>query len=97
MVLLDTVDAYLSELERMFTLCKERGAGTVYCTLKQIEAQNKEDQIKGRDERKGPGGRREGWLARAKISNKKTRKISVLVRICEVSTVLYPVPLFLLL
>lgn len=86
MVLLDSADAFFVELEQMFALCKQRGAGTVYTTLKKVEAGNKQQRKKGNTEtgggRKaaGPGGRREGWLARAKISNQKARKISVLVR-----------------
>lgn len=85
MVLVDSSDAFISELERMFALCRERGAGTVYITLKKVEAGNK--QATNSDgtarPRGGSGGRREGWLARAKISNKKTRKVSVLVSKCE--------------
>ncbi|CAM9353954.1 unnamed protein product [Ectocarpus sp. 12 AP-2014] len=84
MVLLDSADSFFVELEQMFALCKQRGAGTVYTTLKKVEAGNKQQLKKGNTEigaaRKaaGPGGRREGWLARAKISNQKARKISVL-------------------
>lgn len=69
MVLLDSTDAFLRELQGMFELCKQRAAGTVYITLKSAKA--------------GKGaapGESEGWLARAKISNKKARKISVSVR-----------------
>lgn len=80
MVLLDSEDDFFSEVEQMFALCKERGAGTVYITLKQVEGGNKQKAGAGREQRTGGGGRREGWLARAKISNKKARKISVLVR-----------------
>ena len=57
----------------------------MYITLKKVEAGNK--QATNSDgtarPRGGSGGRREGWLARAKISNKKTRKVSVLVSKCE--------------
>ncbi|CAM9215483.1 unnamed protein product [Ectocarpus sp. 4 AP-2014] len=87
MVLLGSSDAFFVELEQMFALCKQRGAGTVYTTLKKVEAGNKQQLKKGSKEtgggRKaaGPGGRREGWLARAKISNQKARKISVLVHV----------------
>lgn len=80
MVLLDSEDAFFSEVEQMFVLCKERGAGTVYITLKKVEGGKKQKAEAGREQRTGGGGRREGWLARAKISNKKARKISVLVR-----------------
>ncbi|CAM9447845.1 unnamed protein product [Ectocarpus sp. 6 AP-2014] len=91
MVLLDSADSFFVELEQMFALCKQRGAGTVYTTLKKVEAGNKQQLKKGNTEtgarRKaaGPGGRREGWLARAKISNQKARKISVLVSDAEVA------------
>ncbi|CAN0418181.1 unnamed protein product, partial [Scytosiphon promiscuus] len=85
MVLLDSADAFFSELGQMFALCKERGAGTVYTTVKKVEAGNKQDKKKngkgapeGRKESAAAGGRREGWLVRAKISNNKMRKISVL-------------------
>ncbi|CAM9451474.1 unnamed protein product [Ectocarpus fasciculatus] len=88
MVLLDSADAFFVELEQMFALCKQRGAGTVYTTLKKVEAGNKQQRKKGGGNKEtaagggrkaaGPGGRREGWLARAKISNQKARKISVL-------------------
>lgn len=87
MVLLDSADSFFVELEQMFALCKQRGAGTVYTTLKKVEAGNKQQLKKGTctetgggRKAAGPGGRREGWLARAKISNQKARKISVLVR-----------------
>lgn len=79
MVLLGSEDDFFSELEKMFVLCKDRGAGTVYVTLKKVEGGNKQRAGAGREQGAG-GGRREGWLARAKISNKKARKISVLVR-----------------
>lgn len=69
MVRLDSRDAFFGELTRMFELCKHRGAGTVYTTVKQVKAG------KG-----APSGDSEGWLARAKISNNKARKISVSVR-----------------
>lgn len=78
-MLLDSEDGFFSELEQMFVLCKERGAGTVYVTLKKVEGGNKQRAGAGREPAAGGGGRREGWLARAKISNKKARKISVLV------------------
>lgn len=87
MVLLDTADAFFDELEQMFALCKERGAGTVYSTVKKVEAGNKQQKKNGQSgaqgttkEAAGGGGRREGWLVRAKISNSKKRKISLLVR-----------------
>lgn len=80
MVLLNSEDEFFSELEHMFEFCKERGAGTVYITLKKVEGGSKQKAGAGRDKGAGGGGRREGWLARAKISNKKARKISVLVR-----------------
>lgn len=84
MVLVDSTDAFFSELERMFTLCRERGAGTVYITLKKVlPSGNKQATNSDGTSRGGGGGRREGWLARAKISNKKTRKVSVLVSVCE--------------
>lgn len=73
MVLLDSTDAFFGELEQMFALCKERGAGTVYVTLKKVE-------VTGREVKGAKGGRRAGWLARAKISNNKARKISASVR-----------------
>lgn len=69
MVRLGSTDAFLSELIQMFTLCNQRGAGTVYITVKKVK------------EGKGAApGDSEGWLARAKISNNKARKISVSVR-----------------
>lgn len=80
MVLLDSQDGFFSELEQMFVLCKERGAGTVYITLKKVEGGSKQKAKAGTGQATSGGGRREGWLARAKISNKKARKISVLVR-----------------
>lgn len=92
MVLVDSADAFVSELERMFALCRERGAGTVYITLKKVLAGNKQatnSDGTGRP-RGGGGGRREGWLARAKISNKKTRKVSALVSKCEQQQSIFP-------
>ncbi|CAN0358601.1 unnamed protein product [Hapterophycus canaliculatus] len=87
MVLLDSADAFFGELGQMFALCKVRGAGTVYSTVKKVEAGNKKqkkNQPPGaqgtREQAAGRGGRREGWLVRAKISNNKMRKISLLVR-----------------
>lgn len=83
MVLLNSADDFITELEQMFTLCKERGAGTVYTTIKKVEAAGKNKgrvAAGGSKEATGGGGRRDGWLARAKISNKKARKISLLVR-----------------
>lgn len=65
MVLLESADSFFVELEKMFGLCKQRAAGTVYTTLKRVKAG------KG-----AAAGESEGWLARAKISNKKARKIS---------------------
>lgn len=83
MVLVGSADAFFSELERMFGLCRERGAGTVYITLKKVLPGNKQATNSDGTSRGGGGGRREGWLARAKISNKKMRKVSVLVSVCE--------------
>ena len=69
MVLLKSIDEFFSELQQMFALCTQRAAGTVYVTVKSVQ------------EGKGaPVGESQGWLARAKISNKKARKISVSVR-----------------
>lgn len=76
MVLLDSTDGFLSELVDMFELCKERGAGTVYVTVKKNERNSKGAKAAGG----GGGDGGEGWLARAKISNKKKRKISIAVR-----------------
>lgn len=70
MVRLDSSDAFFGELMQMFELCKHRGAGTVYTTVKNVKAG------KG-----APSGDSEGWLARAKISNNKARRISVSVRV----------------
>ena len=83
MVLVGSADAFFSELERMFALCRERGAGTVYITLKKVLPGNKQATNSDGTSRGGGGGRREGWLARAKISNKKTRKVSVLVSVAN--------------
>lgn len=69
MVLLDSTDDFFRELHQMFALCTQRAAGTVYVTVKSVQAG------KG-----APAGESQGWLARAKISNKKARKISVSVR-----------------
>ena len=92
MVLLESLEAFFEELDAMFAQCKERGAGTVYITLKKVEdSSSSTSSTKNANGNtvvnggKRAGGRREGWLARAKISNKKTRKISFLVRVLLVS------------
>lgn len=69
MVLLQSTDEFFSELHQMFALCTQRAAGTVYVTVKNVQA-----------EKGAASGESQGWLARAKISNKKARKISVSVR-----------------
>lgn len=85
MILLGSVEEFFVELDGMFNICRERGSGTVYTTLKKVD-----DKCSGsRESTKGKAvemngdkrtvERREGWLARAKTSVKKTRKISVLV------------------
>lgn len=79
MVLLDSTDGFLNEVVEMFALCKERGAGTVYVTIKKNQRDSKGEKVsQGGGEAGGDGG--EGWLARAKISNKKKRKLSITVR-----------------
>ena len=88
MVRVDSADAFINELERMFKLCRERGAGTVYTTLKEVLPSNKQAMYSDGTLRRASTGRREGWLARAKMSNKKTRKISVLVSACRQATAL---------
>ncbi|CAM9270732.1 unnamed protein product [Discosporangium mesarthrocarpum] len=70
MVLVVNVEAFLQELKEIYALCKERGAGSVYTTRKTIK--NKDDG-------------QERCLVRAKLSNKKHRKISVLVPMDEVA------------
>eukprot|EP00903_Cladosiphon_okamuranus_P014967 g13853.t1 len=85
MVLMDSQDGFFSEVEHMFALCKERGGGTVYITLKKVEGGNKQKAGGGSRGATSGGGRREGWLARAKISNKKARKTSLLVSEAEVA------------
>lgn len=79
MVLLDSTDGFLNELVGMFELCKERGAGTVYVTVKKNERDSNGQKAAGREGEAGRDGG-EGWLARAKLSNKKKRKISTAVR-----------------
>lgn len=80
MVLADSIDSFFNEVEQMFALCKERGAGTVYTTLKKVEQPKKKGKPEPAATSCTGGGRKEGWLARAKISNKKARKISTTVR-----------------
>ncbi|CAM9762367.1 unnamed protein product [Choristocarpus tenellus] len=70
MVLLDCQEAFLVELGQIYALCKERGAGSVYITKKTVKS--KVDDV-------------ERCLVRAKLSNKKHRKISTLVPLDEVT------------
>lgn len=77
---LESPDVFFRELAQMFQLCQQRGAGTVYITVKEVK------------EGKGAvPGDSVGYLARAKISNKKARKISASVSIARLA--LFPLGL----